>query len=206
MQTLTRTLSATVLAVAAIAGSVGAQAQTSTSSGMGSMGGYSFYAPGSGYIGLNVGQSHYTLGSGVGGYGSNSHDTVYNLYAGSYFSNNFGFEVGYTDFGKIGRAGGQTDAEGINLSLVGRAPIANSFNILGKLGTTYGRTHVSSAANSGINSGGESNWGISYGIGAEWAFAPQWSAVVQYDEHKLKFAGGDKDRIGATTVGLRYRF
>lgn len=197
MQSLTRTLLATVLAVAGLTAGASAQAQSSN---------YSFYKPGSSYIGLNAGQSDFSLGSGTGAFPSDKRDTAYNIYGGSYFSDNFGFELGYTDFGNITRAGGTTKAEGFNLSLVGRIPLSPSFNLLGKLGTTYGRTDVSSAPASGIVSGSESGFGVSYGLGAEYAFNPNWSAVLQYDGHDLKFAGSGRDRVSATTVGFRYRF
>ena len=199
MRTLTRTFSATALALAALTMSAGAQAQMSN---------YSLYGPGTGYVGLNLGQSDYSLGGGLGGFGFNTDDkdTAVNLYTGSFFHPNFGLELGYTHFGKIERAGGDTKAEGINLSLVGRAPMSSQFNLLGKLGTTYGWTDVSAVAATGIASGTEKGFGFSYGIGAEYAFNPQFSAVLQYDEHRLKFASTGRDRISATTVGLRYRF
>ncbi|MDQ3061009.1 MAG: outer membrane beta-barrel protein [Pseudomonadota bacterium] len=203
MPSLTRTFSATVLAVAALAAASGAQAQMQ-------MGNYSLYAPGSGYVGLNIGQSDYSLESGLRGFGFNfdadDKDTAYNIYTGSFANENFGLEVGYTNFGKISRAGGDTEAEGINLSLVGRIPVSAQFNLLGKLGTTYGWTDVSAAPGSGISSGTEKGFGLSYGLGAEYVFNPQLSAVLQYDEHRLKFAGTGRDRVSATTVGLRYRF
>ena len=201
MSSLTRTISATVFAVAALAGAAGAQAQSSQTSSN-----YSFYAPGSRYFGLNVGQSDFSLPSGTGAFPSDNKDTSYNIYGGSYFNNNFGLELGYTDFGKANRAGGQTEAQGINLSLVGRLPLSNSFNLLGKLGTTYGHTRVSSAAASGIASGSESGWGVSYGLGAEWAFTPAMSAVLAWDEHDMKFVGTGNQRVSTTSLGLRYRF
>ena len=208
MKKITRTISGTVLALAALAVAGGVQAQTSSGSSGGGfgMGGYSFYGPGTGYVGLNVGRSDYSIGSGSGGFAFDRHDTSYNLYTGTFFHPNVGLELGYTDFGKVTRAGGQTDAEGINLSLVGRAPLGNSFNLLGKLGTTYGRTHVSAATASGIRTGNESGWGLSYGIGAEFVFRPNLSAVLQWDEHDLKFPGSGRDRISTTSLGLRYRF
>ncbi|MEO8390793.1 MAG: outer membrane beta-barrel protein [Polaromonas sp.] len=208
MPSLTRRLSATVLAAAALAAAAGAQAQSNNSSSSSNMSSsnYSFYAPGSRYFGLNVGSSDFSLPSGAGGFPSDNRDTSYNIYGGSYFNNNFGLELGYTDFGKVNRGGGQTDAEGINLSLVGRLPLSNSFNLLGKLGTTYGRTHVSAAPASGLATGSESNWGMSYGIGAEWAFTPALSAVLAWDEHNLKYPGGSKERLSTTSIGLRYRF
>ena len=200
MKLFNRTFSATVLALAALTAVAGAQAQSNTSSN------YSLYGPGAGYVGLNIGQSDYSLGNGFGPFASDKHGTVYNIYSGSYFSENFGLELGYTHFGKIDRAGGTTKAEGINLSLIGRAPMSPQFNLLGKLGTTYGRTDVSANPLSGFATGRETGFGVSYGLGAEYVFNPKISAILQYDEHKLKFVGAGRDRISATTVGLRYRF
>ena len=196
MKLFDRTFSAAVVSIAALTAVSVAQAQSN----------YALYAPGASYAGLNLGSSNYSLGSGFGPFASKDTDTVYNLYTGTFFIPNFGFELGYTNFGKIDRAGGKTKAEGINLSLVGRAPITPSFNLFGKLGTTYGRTDVSAFPGTGVASGKENGFGVSYGIGAEYSFNPQLSAVLQYDEHKLKFAGDGRDRVNATTVGLRYRF
>ena len=90
--------------------------------------------------------------------------------------------------------------------MLGKLPLNASFNLLGKVGTTYGHTRVSSSPFSGVAEGSESGFGLSYGLGAEYLFTPQWSAVLQYEEHKLKFAGGETDRVGLTTVSARYRF
>ena len=198
MKILNRVFSASVLAIATLTAAVSVHAQTQTN--------YALYSPGAGYVGLNVGSSNYSLGNGFGPFASDNKDTVYNIYTGTFFNPNFGLELGYTNFGKIDRAGGSTKAEGINLSLVGRAPITPSFALFGKLGTTYGTTDVSARPGSGIASGKETGFGVSYGLGAEYSFTPLLSAVLQYDEHKLRFAGAGRDRVDATTVGLRYRF
>lgn len=199
MKLSNRIFSATVLAAAALTFMAGAQAQSGDSR-------YSIYGPGAGYVGLNIGKSSYSLGNGLGVFSSDRHDTVYNIYTGSFFNENVGLELGYTNFGKIARAGGTTKAEGFNLSLIGRAPVSQSFNVFGKLGTTYGRTDVSAFSGSGIATGKETGFGVSYGLGAEYVFSPQLSAVLQYDEHRLKFVSEGSDRVNATTVGLRYRF
>ena len=196
MNLLNRTFSAAVFAVGALTAAAGANAQAN----------YALYAPGTGYVGLNIGSSNYSLGNGFGPFASDDKDTVYNIYTGTFFNPNFGLEAGYTNFGKIDRAGGNTKAEGINLSLVGRAPITPSFALFGKLGSTYARTDVSARLGSGVASGKETGFGVSYGLGAEYSFTPQLSAVLQYDEHRLKFADSGRDRVDATTVGLRYRF
>ncbi len=192
-----------LVAAASLATVVGAQAQSSaTSSGSG----YGLYAAGQSYVGLNAGQSDFSLGNGTGLYAADRHDTAYNLYLGTFFNQNFGFEAGYTDFGQVTRAGGSTKANGFNLSAVGKLPLGESFNLLGKLGATYGRTEVSSAFNSGVQAGNEDGFGWNYGVGVEYLFNPQWSAVLQYDEHQLKFVGSGRDRVSATTLGVRLRF
>ena len=182
----------------------GAQAQSSTTPAPRT--GYSMYAPGSAYIGFNIGQSNLKLNNGNGAFGFERSKNVYNLYGGSYFNDFIGLEVGYADFGRINRGGGQTKADGFNVGVVGKLPLAPSFNLLGRLGTTYGRTDVSSNIASGVVAGKETGWGGSYGIGAEFLFNPELSAVLQYDEYNLKFAGGNRDKINTTSLGLRYRF
>ena len=198
MTSLARTFSATLLAVAALTAAAAVRAQSSAN--------YALYAPGAGYVGLNIGRSDFAINNGFGGFPSEKRDAVYNIYSGTFFSPNFGLEIGYTHFGEIDRAGGTTKAEGVNLSLVGKVPVAQQFNLLGKLGTTYGRTDVSARPLSGIASGGETGFGVSYGLGAEYVFSPQLSAVLQYDEHRLRFVNAGRYRISAATVGLRYRF
>lgn len=192
------------LAAATLLFAGAAQAQSSMTPAPRS--GYSMYAPGSAYIGFNVGQSNLKLNNGNNLFGIERSKNTYNLYGGSYFNDFIGLEVGYADFGRINRGGGQTKADGFNLGLVGKLPLGTSFNLLGRLGTTYGRTEVTSNIASGVVAGKETGWGGSYGIGAEFMFNPQLSAVLQYDEYNLKFAGGNRDKINTTSLGLRYRF
>ncbi len=166
------------------------------------------YGTANSYMGLNAGQSDFSrVNNGTGLFGSDKNTTAYNIYAGSYFNNKtMGFELGYIDFGSINRAGGRTKADGINLSLIGRMPISGAFNLLGKVGTLYGRTDVSSAAGSGITASSETGFDWTYGVGAEYAFNPQWSGVLQYDEHFLKFSNSGRDRITNLALGARYHF
>ncbi len=196
---LSATLAALTLAMAGAA-----QAQSSMSST--STRGNSMYAPGGTYLGFNAGQSNYRLNNGAGGFASENRKNAYSIYGGGYFNNNFGVELGYTDFDRINRAGGSTRAEGYSVSLIGKAPLSPAFNLLGKIGTTYGRTDVSTNPASGIVPGKESKWGLSYGIGAEYAFTPSVSAVLQYDEYRMKFAGTGNEKVSNTSLGLRYNF
>lgn len=199
--TTRRLLSRVALSVAVLGASSAALAQNAMT-GFGS----NFYRPGSSYIGFNVGQTDYSLGNGTGLFSGDQKDTGYGLNAGSFFNNYLGFELGMIDFGDASRGGGTTQAYGFNVSLIGKLPVSQTFNLLGKVGTTYGRTQVSSRPGSGITAGNEDGFGISYGIGAEYVFNTNISAVLQYDEHSLKFVNTDRERVGLTSVGLRYRF
>lgn len=193
---------ALAVAAAALVAAGGAQAQNKTSTS----GGYSMYTPGGTYIGINAGLSNYRLNNGTGNFPADQRKNSYSIYGGGYFNQNFGLELGYTDFERLNRAGGSTKADGTSFSLVGKLPVSPSFNLLGKLGTTYGRTDVSANPASGIASGSESGWGMNYGIGAEYMFSTNVSAVLQYDEYRLKFAGQGNDKIVTTSLGIRYNF
>ena len=121
-------------------------------------------------------------------------------------SNNFGVELAYTDFERIYRAGGSAYAEGLSTSLVSKLTLSLAFNPLRKFGTTYGRTTVSSNSASGITPGKDAKWGLSDGVGAEYGFSTNWSAMLQHDEYRMKFAGTGRDKINNTSLGIRYNF
>lgn len=208
MNAFNRAFSGVFLAVAVLSTGV-VQAQSNSSSASSSASGStnpSWYAHSGGYIGFNAGRSLYSLSSGAGGFPAESRDSIYSIYGGSYFSDNFGLELGYTDFGRIHRAGGTTKAHGLNLSLVGRLPLAESFQLTGRLGSTYGRTEVTASSTSGFSNGTKSGFGLSYGVGVSYDFSTNWSAVLQWDRYKLDFASTGRDPVSSTTVGLKYRF
>lgn len=200
MTTSKRVLTTLCVAAALGAGNAALAQSTSTTSPSNP-----YYDNGNSYVGISVGRSDFSLTNGTGLFASEKRDNSYNFAAGTYFDRNFGVELGYTHFGQIQRGGGDTRAEGVNLSAIARLPLSTSFNLLGKLGTTYGRTRVSSAAGSGISSGSDNGFGLSLGLGAEYVFTPAMSAVLQYELHDLKFAGG-RDHVANTSIGLRYRF
>jgi OOP family OmpA-OmpF porin len=208
MTSLARILPA---ALAIACASIAVQAQTTTSPRDSSSAGTdrSSWMPYTqdGYVGISAGQSKYDLNSGPSGLGlsSDNSDTAFKLYTGGFFHPNVGVEFGYLNAGKARRLGGDTKAHGFNLSLVGRAPLSEQFDIFGKLGTTYGRTKTSGLAVTGVQTGKEDGFGLSYGLGARWAFTPQLAAVVEWESHRFKFSDGNDD-VKITTVGLQYRF
>jgi opacity protein-like surface antigen len=158
-----------------------------------------------GYVGLSGGRSMYDLSTGPAGVGFDDNGNAWKLATGGYFHPNVGVEVGYLHFGRAYRLGGRTRAEGINLSLVGRAPLGERLELFAKAGTTYSRTATSGDPGYGLRTGKNNGMGLSYGIGASWGFTPNIAAVLEWERHRLRFAD-DTAPTDMATVGVRYRF
>jgi hypothetical protein len=163
-------------------------------------------AAGSSYLNLTAGTSDLTRPiTAFGLFGGSQQGTSYNVAVGNYFANqNYGVELGYIDFGSVNRAGSSTKVDGINLSLIGRLPLSSNFNLLGKVGTMYSRTDVS--AGPGVAGGSERGFDWSYGIGGELVLTPQWTAVLQYGEHFVKYPTSGSERVSNTTMGVRFHY
>lgn len=158
------------------------------------------------YLGLNLGRSHYNLHCGSTSFLCDDTDNSVQVYAGTMVHNFWGVELGYLNMGRIDRAGGDTRAQGLNLSLVGKAPLGRSFGLFGKVGTTYGRTETSTRTGSGVAAGTERGFGLSYGAGVSYDFTPRLSATLQWDSHDFRFAGSGRDPVRSTSLGLQYRY
>ncbi len=207
--------SATALALALGASALHAQSTQTPSSSSSATGNYSAYDASrtswipytrNGYMGLNLGRSNFGTSCGTLALRCDNSDTSGHIYLGGYFNPYLGAEIGYINLGDIQRAGGSTEADGVNLSLVARAPLSPTFSLYGKLGATYGRTRVSAAAGSGVASGREHDWGGAYALGASYDFSSNWSAVLEVNRTRLNFAGNDREWVRSTSIGLQYRF
>lgn len=158
-----------------------------------------------GYIGLSAGQSRYDLAAGPVGAPYDDTDSAFKITTGGYFHPNWAVELGYLHAGRAGRLYGNTRAQGLNLSLVGRAPLGESFDVFGKLGTTYGWTRTTGSPGLGVATGKDDGFGLAYGAGLRWNFTPQWSAVLEWERHRMRFADGRAD-VDLTTLGVQYRY
>jgi opacity protein-like surface antigen len=160
------------------------------------------------YISLNAGTADLSRPiTAFGLFGGEHQGTAYSISFGNYFRNqNLGYEIGYTDFGSASYKGATTKVDGINISLIGRMPLAYQFNLLGKVGTTYGRTDVSTNGVATVNTGSERAFAWSYGIGGEFLVSANWSAVLAYDEHYVRYPVDGNERVSLTTLGVRYRY
>jgi hypothetical protein len=201
---MTRLLPVAALALIALAGSGAVQAQNYSPAGpMASM-----FTPGTSYVALNAGVSDLSRNiTGLGVLGSGHEGQAYSIAVGNYFAGqNYGLEAAYSDFGSVNRYGGSTKVDGITLSVIGRLPLSTSFNLLGKVGTTYGRTDVSTDGANNNLAGSERGFDWSYGVGAEYVINPQWSATLQYAEHYVKYPVTGSERVSSTTLGARFYY
>lgn len=158
-----------------------------------------------GYLGLSAGASRYDIRPGPVGAPFDDGDTAFKITTGGNFHPHWGVELGYLHAGRADRLYGSTRAQGLNLSLVGRAPLGESFDVFGKLGTTYGWTRTTGSPGLGVATGKDDGFGLAYGAGLRWNFAPQWSAVLEWERHRMRFADG-RGNVDLTTLGVQYRY
>ena len=117
----------------------------------------------------------------------------------------WGVQVGYLDTGRMPGVATESRAQGLNLALVGKASLAHSLGVFGKVGTTYARTETSALGGSPVP-GSEQGFGLSYGAGVSFAFTPRLSGTLQWDSNDFRFAGGGRDPVRSTSLGLQYRY
>jgi OmpA-OmpF porin, OOP family len=204
--TALRTLLCLVPAALALVFPVAALSQTAVATGAPS---FSFATgwqnTGRSSLGLNVGSSRIAAGCGTTALICDNPDRAARFYANAMIGNHWGVEVGYLDLGRIAAAGGQMRAQGLNLSLVGKAPVWQSLGVFGKFGTTYGRTE-SSVLGAGPAYGPDQGFGLSYSAGVSFAFTPRLSATLEWESTDFRFAGSGRDPVRSTSLGLQYRY
>lgn len=130
-------------------------------------------------------------------------DRTAQLHAGASVGRFWGVEMGYADYGRA--TAGEVRSHGLNLSLVGRAPLGPSLGVYGKLGTTYGRGDTS-VLGAGPAPGPDAGFGLSYGAGVSFSFTPRLSATLEWDSNDFRLPGSGRDPVRSTSLGLRYRY
>jgi OmpA-OmpF porin, OOP family len=130
-------------------------------------------------------------------------DTPAQLQARAMVGKFWGVELGYMETGRAVAGEGRT--QGMNLSLVGKAPLGQSLGVFGKLGTTYGRSDTS-ILGAGPVAGQDLGFGMSYGAGLSYAITPRLSATLEWDSNDFRLPGNGREPVRSTSLGLQYRY
>jgi OmpA-OmpF porin, OOP family len=158
------------------------------------------------YLGLNLGRSRYSLACESTALICDGREPAGQVYLGTMASNFWGVELGYLNIGRIARGSGESRAQGLNLSVVGRAQVAPAIGLYAKLGTTYGRTDTSVLGASGSSIGSGQGFGLSYGGGLSLDLSPRLSATLEWDSNDFRFAGTGRDPVRSTSLGLKFKY
>ena len=203
MTTAFRACTQGLTAAALLGMSIGAFAQGSLSSDIKA----SSAKSGSSFIGVEVGKPTYSTSCGdLAGLSCSNNGTSYSVTAGNMFTQNIGASLTYLDLGKADRAGGSVNAKGLNLSVLGELPLGDSVSLEGKVGGTYGITHVNVPAESGLVSGRATGFGLGYGVGLDVHVARGLRGHVGWESHDFHFVGQGTSNVKNITVGLGYQF
>ena len=159
------------------------------------------------FLDIAIGKPIYGTSCGnIAGLSCSNNGTSVSVTAGDMWSRNWGAELSYLNLGKADRAGGTVDARGVNISIVGRLPLGDSFDLEGKVGTTYGITHVNANPTSGVATGRDSGFGLGYGLALGVHFVRGLSGEVGWEQHDFHFVGQGTQTVQNITVGLDYSF
>jgi hypothetical protein len=162
---------------------------------------------GKSFIDLSIGKSTYGTSCGnVAGLTCQRGTTSYSLTAGNMLSQNLGIQLSAMNLGKADRAGGAVIARGVNLSAVGRLPLGDSFAIEGKIGPTYGVTHVSASQVVGLASGRDSGFGLGFGVALDINVARGLHGSIGWEQHDFHFVGQGRSAVKNVTLSLGYAF
>jgi OOP family OmpA-OmpF porin len=137
-------------------------------------------------------------------------DTTYTVRGGYKFTPNFAVELGYYDLGHYNFSGtptatsttqisGSAKAKSWGLSVVGIAPVSDSFDVYARIGIE--QSELKANANSASLTANESDkqTGATYGVGMHWYFNKQWGLFAEWMKN-------DKINVDSYLIGADFKF
>ncbi|KAB8055632.1 outer membrane beta-barrel protein [Janthinobacterium rivuli] len=161
------------------------------------------------YIGANVGRSELKISDETGSVKKS--DTGYKAYAGYDFTQNFGAEAGYVDFGKLTQNfdGGKLEVKShaFYVAATGTLPLNEQFSLFAKAGVSQNRTKATYNELNFSQNESQNKTSAMFGIGAAYHFDKKLSLVAEYENFgKVGNNDGTKVKADLLSIGLRYKF
>lgn len=187
-----------IIALAAACATMGAHAQTVTSSAAASAADFTPHY----YLGIGAATANNQL--------SDNYRVTPKIFGGYEFTPNWGVEAGYTYFNARGRDYGVWDGVDYNVSIKGYGtyvagkytlPVTNRFAAYGKLGVSHSERQSSSSQWGKYT---ERDTGLYGGLGVQYKLSEHVSALAEYERYGKDKASGAKADV--YTVGLKYGF
>ena len=163
---------------------------------------------GTSYLSATVGQSNFKVDGDVPpGVNVDKKDTSFGIAFGYNINKIVALEAGYFNMGKFKVNGtyfgfpfaGDGKAQGVQVSAVVSAPVADAFTIYGRLGGAYTDRKASACSGTFCSSDSDKKAELLYGIGAGFAFAKNITGTIEYQ--KLN----DTD-VSSINLGVRFGF
>ena len=154
-----------------------------------------------GYIGAGIGRSNIDDETGF-----DESDTGFKLFGGYRANENVAFEAFYADFGEpdMKEFGAKLSEEvtGFGVQVVGIAPLANQFELFGKLGLIFWDEDFKV---NGTTTYSDDGTDLTFGFGGAFTVNPQFSIRVEWEFYAIEDSVGDLD-TDLLSVGLQFNF
>jgi OOP family OmpA-OmpF porin len=155
-----------------------------------------------GYVGASAGRADFRRACDGVPVSCDDKDTAARIFVGAQFGRTGALELGYADLGKARASGASVSADAKvaawDVVAVGLHPVTDRISLFGKIGPYRAETKVSgSAAIAGFSasaSAGDSNTGLTFGLGAMYDFTRHIAARAEWQRYH---------RVGGENTGGR---
>lgn len=162
------------------------------------------------YVGGGIGQSYIEQDNVFQNEDFDEEDFAFKAFAGYRFHKHFAGEVDYLDFGEpddtISALGLNVrttiEAYALAMYLVGILPLAEKFEVFGKLGAAYWDADAEASALGVTGRQSEDGTDFAYGAGASYAFTDKFVARIEYEG----IDADDLEKLDMLTVSGEIRF
>lgn len=145
--------------------------------------------------------------------------TGYKLFGGYQLTPNFAVEGGYFDLGRYSYSATTTPAgtfssnnrvRGLNLDLVGMAPLSDRFSVFGRVGAAYAQNRANFASTGFVpvntSNPRRNDTHLKIGVGLQYAITEALAVRAELERYRISDPIRNRGHIDMASLGLVYRF